>query len=63
MPQHHIQPTAQAMDQVIAEIEELHAHPRVQQKTWVASAARWLPILRQTREQLQEWNATVHLCN
>jgi hypothetical protein len=56
MLQHPVKRTATALDQVISELGHLHANPRVQQKTWVASAGRWLPVLRQTKEHLEEWN-------
>jgi hypothetical protein len=56
MSHHAVKQTATSLDGVISEIENLRAHPRVQQKTWVASAARWLPILRQARAHLEDWN-------
>ena len=36
---------AEQLGKLISEITYLVAHPRIQQKTWVANGKRWLPIL------------------
>ncbi len=37
--------TAAALRQIIESIRYLVDHPRIQQKTWVASGKKWLPVL------------------
>lgn len=34
-----------ALELVIQEVRYLVEHPRIQQRTWVASGTRWLPLL------------------
>lgn len=38
--------TIAALEQVMQEIQHLVAHPRIQQRTWVAKGKTWLPILQ-----------------
>jgi hypothetical protein len=37
---------------MIEEMEYLVAHPRIQQKRWVAKGNTWLPVLRTAQEDL-----------
>lgn len=37
--------TLAALERVMQEMQHLVAHPRIQQRTWVAQAKTWLPIL------------------
>jgi hypothetical protein len=46
----------EALDGVIREIESHLQHIRMQQKSWVADARRWLPALIQAREALATKN-------
>lgn len=34
-----------ALEKIMQEMQNLVAHPRIQQKTWVAQAKTWLPLL------------------
>lgn len=38
--------TILALERLMQEIQHLVDHPRIQQRTWVASGKRWLPILQ-----------------
>ena len=42
------------LQKIIDEMERLVQHPRIQQKTWVAKARGWLPVLRIANEQLSK---------
>ena len=44
--------TIEALEKMIEEMEYLVAHPRIQQKTWVAKGKTWLPTLRTARQDL-----------
>lgn len=52
MPDLAAQRTIAALQHVIEEMQHLVEHPRIQQKTWVASGQRWLPVLNQAKEDL-----------
>lgn len=41
------------LEQMIKEMQYLVDHPRMQQRNWVASGKRWLPILEHTVDGLQ----------
>lgn len=41
------------LEQMIKEMQYLVDHPRMQQRNWVASGKRWLPILEHMVEGLQ----------
>lgn len=45
--------TIAELTRILEEMEYLVAHPRIQQKTWVAKGKTWLPILRIARQDLQ----------
>jgi hypothetical protein len=46
-PQRFTNPnTAAALERVMQEMQNLVDHPRIQQRTWVATAKTWLPLLR-----------------
>jgi len=38
--------TIVALERVMQEIQNLVDHPRIQQRTWVASGKKWLPLLQ-----------------
>lgn len=38
--------TIAALERIIQEIRYLVDHPRIQQRTWVASGKQWLPLLQ-----------------
>lgn len=44
--------TIKELDTIVEEMEYLVAHPRIQQKTWVAKGKTWLPVLRVARQDL-----------
>jgi hypothetical protein len=44
--------TVEAMEKMIAEMQYLVEHPRIQQKTWVASGRRWLPVYCSTPKMI-----------
>jgi hypothetical protein len=46
------QQTSEELQKIIEEMTYLVKHPRIQQKTWVANAKRWLPVLRIAQSQL-----------
>lgn len=35
-----------ALERIMLEMQNLVAHPRIQQRTWVARAKEWLPLLQ-----------------
>lgn len=37
--------TISALERIMQEMQNLVAHPRIQQRTWVAQAKQWLPLL------------------
>lgn len=50
---HRPNPCAVAqLELIMQEVQHLVAHPRIQQKTWVARAKQWLPLLRIIRSEL-----------
>lgn len=38
--------TVAALERLMLEMQNLVAHPRIQQRTWVARAKEWLPLLQ-----------------
>ncbi len=52
LPHHPNARTIAALEQMQEEMEWLMAHPRIQQKTWVAKGKTWLPTLRMARQDL-----------
>lgn len=42
-----------ALDRIIKQMQYLVEHPRIQQKTWVAEARGWLPVLRDVKSELE----------
>lgn len=50
---HRPNPSAVAqLERIMQEMQHLVAHPRIQQKTWVARAKEWLPLLGIIRSEL-----------
>ena len=54
MAEHPAARTVAGLEQIIEKIEYLVAHPRIQQKRWVANGRQWLPILRNARADLED---------
>jgi len=54
MPIHPNERTIDALKRIVEQIEYLVQHPRIQQKTWVASGREWLPVLLHAIEDLTE---------
>lgn len=38
--------TVAALERIMLEMQNLAAHPRIQQRTWVARAKEWIPLLQ-----------------
>lgn len=47
------QAIATELQHIIEQMEHLVAHPRIQQKTWVAKGKAWLPVLRIAKAHLE----------
>lgn len=58
MPAHPNERTIEALKRMVAQIEYLVQHPRIQQRTWVANGRDWLPILHHAIEDLTEQGNT-----
>lgn len=48
----HTKRTIEALETMIAEMQFLVEHPRMQQKRWVAKGKTWLPVLHNAKEDL-----------
>lgn len=44
--------TVEQLEQMIKEMQQLVASPRIQQKTWVALGKTWIPVLEDAKEDL-----------
>ncbi len=53
MSEHPNARTIDALEKMIAGMQYLVDHPRMQQRNWVASGQQWLPILQHAKEDLQ----------
>jgi len=62
MPDFATERTITALRHMIEEMQFLVSNPRMQQKRWVASGQRWLPVLNQAKEDLARMSAA-HTAN
>jgi hypothetical protein len=51
------------LDKVIGAMQNLHDHPRMQQRNWVTASKSWLPILNRVKEDLVHPTAAHDLLN